>query len=381
MAGIWDEKIKGSRQQAETARKLREGIKAPEGQMVSGIYVAPSLTQYLAEGLRGYSAMKDQQQAEEQAKQYEQQKAADVESINRQLTQPVQQSTVSDVGPQMPTRAPNERERMAAILRGVQVAPEQFEPMMQAEQWQQGFEDRQQAREDAMAARRDQIASSEALRREQMGMQREMQQERLQAQQEMSRQAAADRRALAGLAQSNRQAQGGGIGWKYDSGSDMWVAPPSAQFPQGISTASAPRMKSAENFSYLANQMLGTREKPGEIYKTTTGGWMGLGGQIGKVTDSQQQRRFNNLREQMSTELRTIFRIPGEGALSDKEQAQYGVQLPDIGNDPNVNAQIIQDLNYRIQNKTSPGANPLSQPSPATPAGVIRYDSQGRRIQ
>ena len=44
MASFYDEQILGARQQAETARKLREMAlqENPQGQMISGHYVAPS---------------------------------------------------------------------------------------------------------------------------------------------------------------------------------------------------------------------------------------------------------------------------------------------------------------------------------------------------
>lgn len=361
MAGIYDERILGAKQQAETARKLREGMTSPQGQMVSGWYVAPSITQHLANALKTYTTTKQEREAMSEYERLRKQKEQETADIYAQM-QSRPQSVLSDEGPQQPFREPTERERMSALLRGVSVNPEAFNPQLQMAQYEMSQADKERAR------------------KEQMQFQREMQQERLQAQQEMARQASADRRSLAALAQSNRRGDDR-IGWKYDAGSDMWVAPPSAQYPQGIATAPAARLKSAENFGYLANKMVGTEKTPGVVYKTTTGGWMGLGGQIGKVTNSQQQKEFNNLKEQMSTELRTIFRIPGEGALSDKEQAQYGVQLPDIGNDPALNASIIRDLQYRIQNKTTPGANPLTPSAPRGSGNVIRYDAQGNRVQ
>lgn len=64
MAGIYDEEIIGAREQAETARKLRElGVNSPKGQMVSGWYVRPSITQYLAEGLKGYGNVQREKEA------------------------------------------------------------------------------------------------------------------------------------------------------------------------------------------------------------------------------------------------------------------------------------------------------------------------------
>lgn len=66
MAGLFDEEILGAKEQALTARKLREaGIRSPEGQMVSGHFVAPSITQYLAEALKGYGLKRGEDMANE----------------------------------------------------------------------------------------------------------------------------------------------------------------------------------------------------------------------------------------------------------------------------------------------------------------------------
>jgi hypothetical protein len=97
-----------------------------------------------------------------------------------------------------------------------------------------------------------------------------------------------------------------------------------------------------------------------------TGGAMGARGLLSKVTDSQDAMRLNNLREQLSTELRTIFRIPGEGALSDREQAQYGLQLPDIRYDYKQNLAILNDIRQRAGLRIQ---QPEAAAEPAAAAG------------
>ncbi len=72
-------------------------------------------------------------------------------------------------------------------------------------------------------------------------------------------------------------------------------------------------------------------------------------GRISGVTDYGDAVQFDNLREQLSTEMRTLFRIPGEGTLSDKEQAQYGLQLPDRRYPRQVNEQILSDITNRAR--------------------------------
>jgi hypothetical protein len=58
------------RTRAERKRKLAEALKKdsimPQGQMISGHYVAPSITQYLASGLKGYQANQLDRQADKE---------------------------------------------------------------------------------------------------------------------------------------------------------------------------------------------------------------------------------------------------------------------------------------------------------------------------
>jgi hypothetical protein len=103
-----------------------------------------------------------------------------------------------------------------------------------------------------------------------------------------------------------------------------------------------------------------------QIGETTQGGVGGIVGKVGAVTDYKDASRFDNLREQLSTELRTVFRIPGEGTLSDREQAQYGVQLPSRNNPSEVNRAILKDLRERTRLRTETPMGPWRGPS--TPA-------------
>lgn len=83
------------------------------------------------------------------------------------------------------------------------------------------------------------------------------------------------------------------------------------------------------------------------IEATPQGGLFGYKGKAATVTSKAEKERFDNLREQLSTELRTAFRIPGEGTLSDAEQKQYGIQLPSTDYEPQNNEQILKDLETR----------------------------------
>jgi len=148
-------------------------------------------------------------------------------------------------------------------------------------------------------------------------------------------------------------------GWKYDAGSDTWVQPPTQEFPQGRATQSAGKTGAVQNFEALAFEMLGDDKTPGLVDKVQSGGTLGVFGKLAPVTDKDNFDNFNNIRESMSTEYRKIFRIPGEGALSDKEQAQYGVQLPSTNYNASVNRDIVKRGMLRIKNAMQEGNNPL----------------------
>jgi hypothetical protein len=156
------------------------------------------------------------------------------------------------------------------------------------------------------------------------------------------------------------------VPWKYDAGSDEFVAPPTPEYPMGRRSGNIAKRNAANSLDYLVSQFIGTDEEPGPVKTTPQGGWLGMRGQIGKVTDTQKAKRFGNLKEQLSTELRTLFRIPGEGTLSDKEQAQYGIQLPDVANSETTNRKILNDIQERVRLRNDLGANPLISPKAPT---------------
>lgn len=205
MAGIYDERIIGAKQQAETARKLREGITAPEGKMVSGWYVPPSITQYMANALKSYGAGKEEREAKSEYERMQKQKQTETADILRQL-EPQASVQVSpemanaaygqgDINSVMANPTPqtqttyqpvDERTRMAALLRGAAVNPEAFQPQMQMAQWDIGRQDKKEATQQAEALRREQWTRDESLRRD------------------LANQSSTDRRFIAQMANDNR---------------------------------------------------------------------------------------------------------------------------------------------------------------------------------
>lgn len=124
----------------------------------------------------------------------------------------------------------------------------------------------------------------------------------------------------------------------------------------GAQGAKAPSLASLE---YV------TREFRDQFARTMQGR---VAGPSGWIFDYGDKKRFDNLREQLSTEVRTAFRIPGEGTLSDREQAQYGLQLPDTSNPPEVNEAILRDIENRVRLRvTTPITSPSAPHRPAQP--------------
>jgi hypothetical protein len=135
-----------------------------------------------------------------------------------------------------------------------------------------------------------------------------------------------------------------------------------------------PKQSASSNISYIANRFLGDGTTPGILDRTAQGGYFGVGGFLGSGTESAKE--FDNMREQLSTELRTMFRIPGEGALSDKEQAQYGIQLPARGNSKELNKRILTDIMTRAQSRV--GAGPTNPP-PSGGGQTPMYATNGQQ--
>lgn len=98
------------------------------------------------------------------------------------------------------------------------------------------------------------------------------------------------------------------------------------------------------------------------VSKAQQGGFLGVKGKAAPAMDKRNADLFNSRIQQLSTELRTIFRIPGEGSLSDSEQAQYGLQLPKLTFDAETNAQILKDLNQRVKLRSQ---TPIGGKTPA----------------
>lgn len=392
--------------------------------MVSGHYVAPSITQYMAQALKGWQAGNQLDSIDKEQNDYYQGELDKRKDANKSLVEALKPKTSSqdldynDVGmpgaQQTVTEQPDINGALLQYISSGYADPSLAQYVQGEANWNRNrtaqLEDRTAnwGHEDTVASRQHGwqvegqnagFAHTEKMQQGQQEFQRIMQKESqgfaLSQQekqfanqwklQQSSQGFQAGQNALSRASEAKKTAVGD---WKYDSGSDTWVSPPTPENPNGKRILSPDKKNAANSLEYVLQQFEGKRDdngnvmpSTGQIGKTTQGGFMGIAGKVGKITNYQEAKRFDNLREQLSTELRTLFRIPGEGALSDKEQAQYGMQLPSVDYDPEINQKIITDIRNRVSLRQGGGVDkvniiPQGEPMPKS----IRYDKNGNRI-
>lgn len=108
-------------------------------------------------------------------------------------------------------------------------------------------------------------------------------------------------------------------------------------------TGEAGKATAVTRVDNIANRII---EQMGQVQ---TGGALGLTGAMSRVFDSQDAKLFETYRQQLSTALRAALRIPGEGALSDRDLALYGLTLPDISQSRENNIAILESLKEQVQ--------------------------------
>ena len=400
--------------QMKLADLLRQqSLEMPEGQMVSGIYVPPAITQYMAQALKGYNANK--MEADAQSKQ----KAAfdDFQTKRTNATQALidglktktvdQPVDYSDAGgmPGMTEQVQQKPDFNAAFtnyLNSGVADPTMVAYVTGERNYQRGREDKLEDRgyterlEDKRYTRNrsDALQDKEADQKFQrimldlqQGFQVSMKDKEFAHQYSMLKQQqafqtgerVAGQNFQAGENSKTRaatQSKSDQPDWKYDSPSDTWVAPPDANNPTGRRLPNQEKLNAQRSMEVVLKQFEGDVDESGKLIpgtgalgRTPQGGWMGISGKAGSVSNYQQKKRFDNLREQLSTELRTLFRIPGEGALSDKEQAQYGMQLPSTDYDEEINRQILADIRARVQARLGGGQQNIMPRNEQMPKG------------
>jgi hypothetical protein len=405
MAGLYDEKIVGLKEQRDLARRLREQASAPAemGQMVSGWYV-PNYGNAITNALRNIVGGYQERQADEELKGIEQERGRAMidalaqggmkvpQSMLTQYGQKAQEPSFIDKsiaflrGQEAPKATPAQAyqpnvnvnatpdDKEAAMYQALMISPEGSAPFINLYTASENRKATQAEKEYNRAWEQQKFAAEQTARKENA-------QENRNFRREMADIAAGNRQPsqpfgietingqpvrvnkITGEVQAvNIPGMAGqqGLGqFKYDSGSDQWVSPPTAENPAGLVTPSSGKVAALQNFHDIASELITTENQKGEkvpgiIAKTPTGGFMGLKQYTAQAMNKEQSDLFDNSVARLNTELRKIFRIPGEGALSDKEQAQYGLTLPSKKFDPSVNEQIMQGLDRQVKNAVYP---------------------------
>ena len=380
----------------QMAQQLMQQAQQPmeQGQMVSGIYVKPNFTQYLAKGLQQYMGARGVQQADEEAKalyegrqaqtQADRQKLATLLSPTPAITLPEDQQ--GPVAPQQPAD-PN-----AAY----QFAMQSRDPALQ----QFGFTGlaNQPALAEARAARLEDRAFRQGQTERQITAERENLEYRLKNERMSAKERMAFELRLREI-DANVRKQGENkppMGYRftpdgsgnlekipggpatekesnqfYDEGSDSFVTPPTPENPYGMVTPSPGKLGAKRSIDAISKQFLGenTIDENGQAVKTTglidqtaSGGLFGYKGVL--TSGTQEAKKFDNLREQLSGEMRKVFRIAGEGTLTDADQRQLGIQLPSRDYDAQTNKDIMANIAMRVQNAVFPLGESGSEPPP-----------------
>lgn len=333
MAGIYDESILGAKQQAETARKLREGISAPQGQMVSGWYVPPSITQYMAEALKDYNAAQDEKKAKGEYDRLSKQKSEETARLLRQL-EPQASVTVSpemanaaygqgDINsvmasptPQTSTEyvQPTEQQRMAALLRGAAVNPEAFAPQIKMAEWDMARQDK-----------RDQLKSAEDLKREQMQRDEALRRD-------LANQSSADRRFMATVSRQGQEKAPAGYRYKPNGDLEMIPGGPADQKTQmkeaGGQTVDSVVGGLRDIYAQLEEGGGITDPEKGGLSNVAAGiASSGVGQAAGRLFGTQNQSLRNTVAQQRPLLLQAIMKATGMSAKQMDSNAELKLYL------------------------------------------------------
>lgn len=150
---------------------MQSGAEMPQGQMVSGHYVAPNPTQYLAQALRSYMGGKGIYNAEQQENAMRQRQAQAARDWMNQMPRGTENTSMA--GPTIPQQ-PSAEDYMNWGIRGMQVDPRAAQMGMQSANLALNREDRQQGRAQQEQLRRDQLAQQAQQAEQNRALQREI---------------------------------------------------------------------------------------------------------------------------------------------------------------------------------------------------------------
>lgn len=297
MSGVPNEYGFGQ-QQSNRKRKFAEALRqqatTPQGQMVGGIYVAPSITQYLASGLKGYQANEIERKADQEEKDIFDRKQKQMTDAQQRYLEALRPQQVQTGVTKLPFD-PAQMDRFGSPLQGAQqatqpvmeqrkITPQDMfkaqlqyaqdvgDPnlMMQASNQQINYDIGQQEREDTQAFRSQEAQLQRQQRQQDLLMQLEDRrvgrEQQEQARRELAKMNIDARRDLAGIAAANRPEKM--ISIMGEDGVPVLVPQSQAQGSTPYSPAMAKQLKLKETTAKAKNEVNQIVDQLGSAYNT-----------------------------------------------------------------------------------------------------------------
>ncbi len=370
-------------------KRAIEGQKfnAPQGQMVSGHYVAPHWTQILAEGLRGYSDIQGEKQATEQLKDLQGKRQTAIADALRNFGEksqgapafeaagPMQPSgapladplgldggkAASSGGYTVPERKPDLRGAYADLMAAPDAALRNagMQGIIQMPQ----LEAARLAKEEERQFRRDEAAATRQARMDELKMraedQRASQQERLQAQREMRQMMIENQRQMQQLTLANRpermvtvlgpNGEAVTVPQSQSQGLPLYNPQAAANLQKEKTKAQAKEQLSG-NVAKL-NSYYDTLEKGGGIVSTEKGGFdnllarassTGLGQAVAGAIGTENQTARENIEQARPLLLNFIKEATGMSAQQMNSNAEMQLYLK-AATDPKLSVQANRE--------------------------------------
>jgi len=390
----FDLRLQNALAKRKAGQDALQSFQTPQGQMVGGVYIKPSISDSLIQGLRMYSGKKDAESADQEIKDVMQQRT---ESTNKALAEFLRNSKGTPanapqdgVGPVMPAQAPNMEAAYGALMQSPDLRQMGQQGMMQLPQ----IEAQKQEREDVKLFRQQEAQAQRDARAQELQMrmqdQRASQQERLAAQKElreMQIQAQRDTQRMIASNRPDRQVQ------TMPTDAGMLERGPDGKWrpitidgkpvmPKGAGAAGVPAGAKTQD----ARDALATIDMAEKLIGEATGS--GIGSAIdttaaffGKSTKGAQAAA-----QLKALEGDLVAKMPKmSGPQSDKDVLLYRQMAGQIG-DPSVPQETKRAALVSIremQNRyASGGAGATgSWEAPAAPKARMKFDAQGNPIQ
>lgn len=382
-----DQEREALMRQRQMAALLMQQGQAPQGQMVSGRYVQPSWTQYLASGLANYRGQKMNSEAEAKqkamAEALQAKKEAWLNSMPKdQAAQTMDAGSIdpslADVGPieTAPAKQATGDDYLAWAMKGMQVDP-------QAAQFGMKIADRQEGRQ--MQQQQAQALREQRMQELQMKMQdaRLSAQERQQAQQEaarlqreflaeQARQAREQQVSMARLTASMRPAPDPHlVQVEGPDGKPQWLPAAQAAGKNAYNKTDGKTEQSKADKVKDANEAIAIIDQAAPIIDEATGSGIGnafdtVAGFFGKSTTGAQGAAKLKALEGM-----LVSKMPKmSGPQSDKDVLLYRQMAAQIG-DPNIPRETkkaalaeVRRLQVKYAGGTGePAADPAAAPA------------------